>query len=146
MSCPYFSPADPLPWKLWPGRLRPPLGELYDGECVARPAQPHRPSTAHLAECCNLGYARSKCNRMPADGPDAVRFSIAKDDGAACGVLHIAETEGELTTHGMIELNLDALGKAKRDDRSAIELQAEAFVESYLRAKTKPSTRRLQRG
>ena len=141
MACPYFSPTAPLPWSLWSGRLRPPLGELYDGECVARGERPYKPTQAHLAECCNLGYARSRCDRVPANGPDAIRFSIVKDDGDMCRIVHIAENEGQLAARGIIELNGRALGRLSEKNRPTIELQAGAFLESYLRADTRPSTR-----
>ena len=141
MACPYFSPTDPLPWKFWRGRLRPPLGELYDGHCSAGPTQPYRPSTGHLAECCNLGYARGKCDRMPAGGPDAVRFSVTKRAGTADRVIQVIETEGQLDDSDSVEFEASGQVQLSAAGSPAIERQAEAFLRSYLRAAQEPQTR-----
>ena len=81
MACPYFSPREPLPWSKWPGKLRPPLGELYAGECQAV-SEPFLPSERLLVDCCNLGYAGTECGRFPSgEAPEAVRFCVSADDG-----------------------------------------------------------------
>ncbi len=76
MACPWFDPSDPLPWPVWPGRFRPPLGRPYGGFCRAVPGEPYAPQGDLLVMGCNMGYARERCQRVPTKGPDAVRFCL----------------------------------------------------------------------
>ena len=76
MACAYFEPKTPLPWSIWPGKFRPPLGRPYRGVCRAVPAEAFEPDGDLLVTGCNLGYARGQCCRLPVDAPDAARFSV----------------------------------------------------------------------
>ena len=135
MACPYFCPSEPLPWSKWPGKLRPPLGDLYRGKCHAA-TEPFLPSERLLVDCCNLGYARTECSRFPSgDGPDAVRFGLSADDGRTVVVAYVVEHVYLPLRHGTLrylratkswsDLNVDGL----------LARQAEAYLASYLRSK-----------
>ena len=135
MACPYFCPSEPLPWSRWPGKLRPPLGEMYGGKCHAG-TEPLLPSERLLVDYCNLGYARTKCNRFPSgEGPDAVRFGLSADDGRTVEVAYAVEGVYLPLRHGTLRycratkawsgLNVDGL----------LARQAEAYLASYLRSK-----------
>lgn len=77
MACPCFEPGAPLPWHVWLGRFRPPLGRPYRGICRAKPGEGFEPDEELLVSGCNLGYARAVCRRVPASAPDAVRLTLA---------------------------------------------------------------------
>ena len=77
MACPWFEPSDSLPWHVWPGKYRPPLGRPYSGFCRAIPEETHEPQGDLLVLGCNVGYARAQCERVPETGPDAARFCLA---------------------------------------------------------------------
>ena len=135
MACPYFCPSEPLPWTKWPGKLRPPLGALYRGECRAA-SEPFLPSERLLVDYCNLGYARIECKRFPnGEGPDAVRFGLSADDGRTVVVAYVVERVYLPLRHGTLrycratkswsDLNVDGL----------LARQAEAYLVSYLRSK-----------
>src|SRR5579862_5843145 len=79
MACPYFSPVERL--ALATGKRLPaaPLGDTWSGVCRAAPLDEWRPDAGTAQQLCNFGYARERCARVPGDGPDAVRFSVAND-------------------------------------------------------------------
>ena len=77
LACPCFEPTARLPWSVWPGKFRPPLGAPHEGICRADAALPYRPAGQLLVTGCNMGYARDRCERVPADSPDAARFVYA---------------------------------------------------------------------
>ena len=64
-----------MDWPAWRGRFRPPLGRPHSGTCRAEPPNPILPDAELLMDCCNVGYARGRCERVPAAADDAVRFS-----------------------------------------------------------------------
>lgn len=73
MACPYFYPLAPLPDGIRVARS--PLGRLYRGECHASASSVC--PTGEVAELCNFGYARGRCERFPDQAPaDCVRLSI----------------------------------------------------------------------
>jgi len=53
------------------------LGAPREGICHADAARPYRPAGQLLVTGCNMGYARDRCERVPADAPDAARFAYA---------------------------------------------------------------------
>jgi hypothetical protein len=102
MACPYFLPAERLPWPKWPGKLRPPLGDLYAGVCRAG-SEPFLPSGRLLVDCCNSGYAGAECNRFSNnDGPDAVRFGLSADDGQTVEIAYAVERGHLPLRHGRL--------------------------------------------
>ena len=134
MACPYFHPTQPLQWTHWQGKLRPPLGELYAGECAAG-AEVFQPAQARL-ECCNLGYAAGVCPRFPKTrGPDAVRFAISADSGGLIQIAYCLELGLLPFQQGLIEYSCDKEKWWGLDAESLLRFQAEAYVNSYLRWK-----------
>ena len=134
MACPYFRPTKPLPWTSWQGKLRPPLGEIYSGECGAG-ADSFHPAEARL-ECCNLGYAAGECARFPErKGPDAVRFAISADSDGLIEITYSLEKAHLPYQHGVIEYFCENERWRGLDAGSLLQFQAEAYVKSYLRWK-----------
>ena len=160
MACPYFRPRGPLPWSKWPGKLRPPLGDLYGGECRAR-GQPFSPSEQLLVNCCNMGYAGAECSRFPSgEGPEAVRFGVTGDDGRTVEIAYVVERGHLPIRHGKLRycrdsstwsglnvdilnadilnadtLNADILNADGLNAETLLVRQAEACLASYLRSK-----------
>ena len=118
MACPFFEPDEPLEWSEWPGTYRPPLGRPYDGVCLSAAGSPFEPGRQLVVECCNLGYARGKCDRVPDDSADAVRFSLS----AAGALLWVIEKDHLPVEHGSI-------APAGRTGRGGtLDVQIEAFL------------------
>jgi hypothetical protein len=134
MACPYFRPTKPLRWTQWQGKLRPPLGELYAGECAAG-AEAFQPVEARL-ECCNLGYAAGECPCFPKTrGPDAVRFAISADLDGLIQIAYCVEQDHLPFQHGVIEYSSDKERWWGLDAGSLLQFQAEAYLKSYLKWK-----------
>jgi hypothetical protein len=131
MACPCFYPVEPL---VVAGR-RPtlaPLGDLWSGMCHAADAE-WRPNSDTLQRQCNFGYARTKCARCPAGGPDAVRFCISSDQGGAIGVHWVVEKDHMPFAHGRLEYSRADAGFETAHPDARIAQQAQAYVHSYLR-------------
>ena len=112
LACPCFEPTARLPWSDWPGKFRPPLGAPCEGICRADAAQPYRPGGQLLLTGCNLGYARDRCDRVPTESPDAVRFVYAGPDM----VRWVLETDHRPVAHGVSENGASA-GRGRVLDR-----------------------------
>jgi len=133
MPCPYFHPLERL---AWPNAPRLPLGDPYAGHCAADPASPAEPDPVTLRDCCNLGYARGKCLRFPdAAGPDAIRFAVTSDTGAAIVIYWVREKAHEPFDHGPLEYSVTAQAFVPAAIDAAVEQQAHAYLASYLRRK-----------
>jgi hypothetical protein len=127
MACPYFDPGARLPGS---GGS---LGDLYAGLCRAETGRSLQPDEQTVADRCNLGYARSRCPHFPQDGgPDAVRFSVKLDDGAAIRVLYTFERDHRPFSNGALEYSAQTGELAGPADGSLSRL-ATAYVRSYLR-------------
>ncbi len=80
MACVYFFPIAQLELGDWIHAPRLPLGAAYRGVCRAT-SDAFEPPESEQRELCNCGYARGRCGRMPADAPDAIRFSVTENRG-----------------------------------------------------------------
>ena len=135
MACPYFRPRGPLPWSKWPGKLRPPLGDLYGGECRVR-GEPFSPSEQLLVNCCNMGYAGAECSRFPSgEGPEAVRFGVTGDDGRTVEIAYVVERGNLPIRHGKLRYCRDSSIWSGLNTETLLARQAEACLASYLRSK-----------
>ena len=136
MACPYFYPLEPTPLGD-PHHAMLPLGNLWRGECRVTPANPARPDDASLRPLCNLGYARETCPRFPAspDGPDAVRFTIARDHGSHLQLYYVIERDHHPFAHGPLEYAAGAATLASPPAGETFQRQAVAYAESYLSRK-----------
>ncbi len=122
LACPCFEPTARLPWSAWPGKFRPPLGAPREGICRADATRPYRPAGQLLVAGCNMGYARDRCERVPADAPDAARFVYAGP-----GIVRwVLEADHRPVAHGVSEQGSSAgrgtvLDSQLNAYRSAIE-------------------------
>jgi len=90
---------------LHPARL--PLGGGWGGHCSAPGHEGAQPSDEELHEFCNLGYA-AKCSRLPSERDcDAVRFSVARDQGSRLLVWFVCETGHRPAKHGTAEYDVE---------------------------------------
>ena len=120
-----------------------PLGDLWTGECRSQPGQPCQPDEAAIRPLCNLGYARGNCARFPASPeiPDAVRFTIARDEGALLRLYYVIERDHHPFAHGPLEYSPASSAFDGLPDRENFARQAWAYVESYLRRKSEAPAR-----
>jgi hypothetical protein len=131
MSCPYFYPVEP---RAFTAIL--PLGDRWAGVCRAVPHLPWQPDEAMLVRLCNLGYARGTCARFPSgDGPDAVRFTVSRDEGASLGIYYVLERDHHPFAHGPLNYSLARGTFVNPLSGEIVNRQAQAYVESYLRRK-----------
>jgi hypothetical protein len=127
MACPYFDPGERLPGSSGS------LGDLYSGQCRADNST--QPDERTLADRCNLGYARGHCFRFPENGgPDAVRFSITRDDQSGIRILYSFERDHRPLEHGTLDYSGESgVLTGSRLDDTALERLAAAYMRSYLR-------------
>ena len=120
-----------------------PLGDDWVGLCRAATGQPWEPDQASLTTLCNLGYARNSCPRFPAEeggaGPDAVRFTISRDDGRSVEVYYVLERDHHPFAHGGLEFSRAAAAFMAPPAAETLHRQARAYVTSYLRRKAGPA-------
>src|SRR5579884_712690 len=104
MACPYFHPREPLADSGDAHAAMLPLGGAWRGVCRAVAGESWLPDSAGRERRCNLGYARGDCPRFPGDaGPDAIRFTISRDDGSALRMYYVAERDHHPFAHGPLE-------------------------------------------
>ena len=129
MACPFFDPTAPFSWEAWPNPPRLPLGDPHLGTCARTPGD--EPDDARLRACCNVGYASAACPNVPqgGDDPDIVRIGIVRleDESAAAEMRYVLERDHRPYRDGKLELRKGGV------DRSLLERQARAFLNSYLR-------------
>jgi hypothetical protein len=138
MACPYFDPVEPRSPALSADTAMLPLGDAWAGICLAAPDRPSHPDDSILRPLCNLGYARGECACFPvADGPDAVRFTITRDDGTSIHIYYVVERDHHPYAHGALEYSSDRDGLLDPPPQATLARQACAYVRSYLRRKSK---------
>jgi len=116
MPCPFFYPIERFDAGI---TVRFPLIDPYRGECHSS-AESQTPDDATLLACCNMGYARGRCDRFHScDGPDAVRFAIGPGD-----VIRYAREQDHFP--------FDA-GELSLPGDGILAHQAKAFLNSYQR-------------
>jgi hypothetical protein len=115
----------------WLHAPRLPLGGLYRGICYAG-AEPFQPPKSSQDDLCNCGYARGRCDRLPDGAADAVRFSKLSDAGGRLKLVYIVEKNHVPAESGTIEYPL-AETRLEEDPTRLLAVQAQAFVQSYLR-------------
>jgi hypothetical protein len=139
LACPYFIPSQPHSRELWPHRHRLPLGDGFEGRCLARPAEA-RCEDETLRLHCNLGYADlgyaevgdAACVYLPADRAlDAVRFKLRSESSAALRVQFACERAHRPALCG--ELRYDrAAGRWMEPPDPRLRALADAAVRAWL--------------
>lgn len=133
MACPYFYPIRRLEASEWRSRIRPPLGDAYEGECHARPADVHQPPRELMLEGCNLGYASKQCDCFPADAEaEAVRFCVRSDTGVEVQIDYVLERDHLPGRHGPIVYDRQLKRWRGLERAGLLGRQAQAYLESYL--------------
>jgi hypothetical protein len=136
MACPYFYPVELRGCQTTHDAILP-LGGHWTGVCHALPGGPGKPDDVRLRPLCNLGYARGNCACFPeGDGPDAVRFTIFRDEGSAIGIWYVVERDHHPFAHGRLEYSAEAAAFAEPPASAILARQAQAYAESYRRVKS----------
>lgn len=118
-----------------------PLGDRWAGICRANPGSAATPP-AQAGEnsprsLCNLGYARQECPRFPGgDAPDAVRFTVSRDDGAALHLYYVVERDHQPFAHGPLEFSPSSAAFTNAPPGETLRNQAAAYLDSFLRRKS----------
>jgi len=131
LACPFFMPVQKLDgaW-LHPSRL--PLGGGWEGQCSAPGHEGAHPSQEELHEFCNLGYA-TKCSRLPIEREwDAVRLSVARDQGSRLLLWFVCETDHRPARHGTLEYDVDRREWISLHSDPRIQKMLECYLQSYL--------------
>lgn len=139
MACPYFHAVKPRSQTGGSRSAMLPLGDAWDGVCHVHPETAWEPDEITLLTLCNMGYARGCCARFPADdGPDAARFTIARDGPDTIDIYYVLERNHHPWSHGPLRFSRAAgefLGQpfpGQPASEATLRL-ARAYVESYLR-------------
>jgi hypothetical protein len=136
MACPYFYPIEPRGSQTSHDAMLP-LGDHWTGVCHAQTDRPWKPDDASIRPLCNLGYARGNCARFPEGaGPDAVRFTILRDQAGAIGISYVVERDHHPFAHGRLEYVAQAGAFTLPPANGIFARQAQAYAESYRRRKS----------
>ncbi len=130
MACPYFDPGARLLGSSGT------LGDLYAGQCLAVTGNDWQPDQATVSGRCNLGYARGYCRHFPDnEGPDAVRFSVARDDQKGIRILYACERDHRPHSSGVFDFPVGDSAAPKSEPFAAESFSrlAAAYLQSYLR-------------
>jgi len=115
---------------LHPSRL--PLGGGWEGRCSAPGHEGAHPSQEELHEFCNLGYA-TKCSRLPIEREwDAVRLSVARDQGSRLLLWFVCEIDHRPARHGTLEYDVDRREWISLHSDPRIQKMLECYLQSYL--------------
>jgi hypothetical protein len=135
MACPYFYPVERTPQAT--GKRTPPmpLGDAWSGACRAPATGEWLPDSNTVQQLCNFGYAREKCAHVPGDGPDAVRFGIARDRDGLIRISWVVEKNHLPFAHGAVEYSRASSEFETPPPDPCAARQAEAYLSSYLRRK-----------
>ena len=137
MSCPCFEPLEPRPCADAARRAMLPLGDAWTGVCRAAPDQPFQPEPALLDPFCNFGYARGHCAHFPAAlAPDAARFTILSDDGAALRLYYVLERDHRPYAYGPLSFSVERDQLTTPAEGLFTAAQARAYAIGYLRRKS----------
>lgn len=138
MACPFFLPGEPIDGDAWLTPPRLPLGDPCRGTCHAEPDRPVEPPIGDLRSHCNVGYARGQCGRFPAGAEaDAVRFSVALHGDDTVQIIYVFEKDYGPLGFGPASYDARERRFAGLPANPILEAQAERFIDSYLRRRTK---------
>lgn len=131
MACPFFYPIVRHDAELWPFRRRLPLGDGYNGQCMAPGSEGSQPDDAALRECCNLGY--SCCPRLPEQREsDAVHFSVASDRDGVISLHWVMVKDHAAAAFGQLHFERAPFTWRELHPNPAVQRMAHCYLESYL--------------
>ena len=140
VACPFFMPTEIFAAGGWPHPSRLPLGAGWQGRCSAPGHEGAEPTEEELRDSCNLGYA-ANCSRLPNDRTcDAVRFSVAQDNGSGLRLWFVCELGHRPAGHGTLEYDVTRAQWISSHYDERIQKMAECFVQSYLMRKIGSAT------
>jgi hypothetical protein len=114
-----------------------PLGDMWTGVCRANPGQAAEPDASTQQHLCNFGYARGACPHFPlSDGPDAIRFTVSRDDQAGIRLYYVFERDHHPFAHGPLLYSRENGGSLHHQTDENLARQANAYVASYRRRKS----------
>ena len=132
MACPFFVPTRKLDDAGWLHPARLPLGGGWQGHCSAPGHEGAEPPDHELHEFCNLGYATG-CSWLPDERScDAVRFSVAEDQGTRLQLWFVCESGHRPAAHGILQFDVPLSRWITPHPDPRIQKMAECYVESYL--------------
>jgi hypothetical protein len=131
VACPYFYPEQRHEAELWMHRGRLPLGDGFQGKCMAPGCGERTPSDEELKDFCNLGYA-SGCGHIPQEREaDAVHFAAC--DGKLVQVKFVTVREHAAARHGVLEFDAELRRWKGEDSDPTLQRMADVYVEGWLR-------------
>jgi hypothetical protein len=132
MPCPVFYPTSQVSEPTRTGGRLPLINE-YEGVCKAD-AEPYTPDPDTLFRCCNHGYSRGACSRIPLDAAQSsVRYSILGRRDASLQVMCVEETNHEPQKWHRFEYVVET-AEVKCDSLTeCMRAQAAAFCLAYVR-------------
>lgn len=132
MPCPYFEPQQVTTEPLYT-TARLPLIDEYQGICHAH-AEPVEAPAVLRFRCCNHGYSRGACERIPAssDLPSCVRYNVVRRSEGTLAVLCIEERNYAPLRWQTIEYSIAADRLTCEVSDVCLAAQLLAFCRSYL--------------
>ncbi len=141
MPCPYFEPLTPVVHVTHPN-ARLPLLDEYDGLCHADAAGLPPPPDARF-RCCNHGYSRGVCERLPDDREmrSAMRYNVVAHTAAILEVLCVEELNHSPGRYFTLTYDVSACALHTAAIDPVTRAQVAAFCRSYLKRFAVPSPR-----
>jgi hypothetical protein len=140
VACPFFMPTIKLDDGGWQHPSRLPLGAGWNGRCSAPGYEDAEPTDQELHELCNLGYAVT-CPRLPRERTcDAVRFSIARDQGNRLHFHVVCESGHAPASHSMLEYDVVGSEWISAHPDVRIQKMAECYLQSCLLRRIQPAS------
>ncbi len=128
---------------LHPSRL--PLGGGWDGRCSAPGHEGAQPSNQDLHEFAIWDTRQNVRACRPHRDFDAVRFSVARDQGSRLQLWFVCETGHRPAKHGTLEYDVELQStwiSSHSDER--IQKMAGVLRQSYLKRKIQPAPDHLE--
>ena len=139
MACPFFLPTEKVEGGTWLHSSRLPLGAGWTGQCSAPGHEGATPTDAELRDFCNMGYAAG-CTRLPQERPcDAVRFSVARDNGSELFLWFVCETGHRPTQHGTLQYDVSLDQWISSHPEPRIQKMAQCYLQSYMFRRIRPA-------
>ncbi len=132
MPCPYFEPQR-VATDTCHASARLPLIEEYDGNCHAD-TQPVNAPAALRFRCCNHGYSRGACERLPAiEVRSCARYNVIRRSESTLEVLCVEEQNYAPLRWRAIQYSIAGDSLVLDPTDVCLEAQMLAFCRSYVK-------------